>query len=170
VRTVPAGDTPLFGDIAETARDAASIGGNATRMMVVFSDGESTRQGDSLRAAEAVQVAQELGVALCPVMLPQPTGAQVDTVSNGEWELHKLQSIGSFMKLASDTGGQAFNAVSTKDVLPTILKSLANHVRYDYVAGFYPSSSGGRKKHKVEVVLRSKSRGEMVGGFRALVH
>ena len=170
VRSVPAGDTPLFGDIAETARDAASIGGNATRMMVIFSDGESTRQGDSLRAAEAIQVAQELGVALCPVMLPQPTGAQVDTASNGEWELRKLQSIGSFMKLASDTGGQAFNAVSTKDVMPTILKSLANHVRYDYVAGFYPSSSGGRKRHKVEVILRSKNRGEMVGGVRTLVH
>jgi hypothetical protein len=169
VRSVPSGDTPLFGDIAETARDAASIGGNATRMMVIFSDGESTRQGDSLGAAEAVQVAQELGMALCPVMLPQPTGAQVDTASNGEWELHKLQSIGSFMKLASDTGGQAFNAVSTKDVLPTILKSLANHVRYDYVAGFYPSSSGGGKRHKIEVVLRSKNRGEMVGGVRTLV-
>ena len=53
-------------------------------------------------------VAQELGMALCPVMLPQPTGAQVDT--------------------------------------------------------------GGRKRHKVEVVLRSKNRGEMVGGVRTLVH
>ena len=57
-----------------------------------------------------------------------------------------------------------------RDVLPTILKSLAEHVRYDYVAGFYPSSSGGGKRHKIEVVLRSRSRGEMVGGFRALVH
>jgi VWFA-related protein len=170
VRLVPAGDTPLFGDIAETASDAASIGGNATRMMVIFSDGESTRQGDSPRAAEAIQVAQELGMALCPVMLPQPPVAQIDTVSNGEWELRKLQSIGSFMKLASATGGQAFDAVSTKDVLPTILKSLANHVRYDYVVGFYPASSGGRKRHKIEVILRSKNRGEIVGGFRTLVH
>jgi hypothetical protein len=57
-----------------------------------------------------------------------------------------------------------------RDVLPTILKSLAEHVRYDYVAGFYPSSSGGGKRHRVEVVLRSKNRGEMVGGSRALVH
>lgn len=74
------------------------------------------------------------------------------------------------MKLASATGGQAFDTVSTRDVLPAILKSLAEHVRYDYVAGFYPSSSGVRKKHKIEVVLRSRSRGEIVGGFRALVH
>jgi len=89
---------------------------------------------------------------------------------NSEWELLKLQSIGSFMTLASATGGEAFDAVGTKDVLPAILKSLAEHVRYDYVAGFYTSSSGGRKRHKVEVILRSKNRGEIVGGFRALVH
>jgi Ca-activated chloride channel family protein len=170
VRLVPAGDTPLFGDIAETASDAASIGGNATRMMLIFSDGESTRGGDFVRSVEAIQVAQELGTALCPVMLAQPPGAQVNPKPHSEWELNKLQSIGSFMNLASATGGQAFDAVETKDVLPTILKSLASHVRYDYVAGFYPSSSGGRKRHKVEVVLRSKSRGEIVGGFRALVH
>jgi len=167
VLSVPAGDTPLFGDIAETARDAASIGGNATRMMVIFSDGESTRGGDSVKAAEAIQVAQELGMALCPVKLP---GVRVNPRPQSEWELLKLQSIGSFMTLASATGGRAFDAVGTKDVLPTILKSLAEHVRYDYVAGFYPASSGGRKRHKVEVVLRSRNRGEIVGGFRALVH
>jgi VWFA-related protein len=170
VRIVPAGDTPLFGDIAETAGDAVSIGGNATRMMVIFSDGESTRRGDSVRSAEAIQVAQELGVALCPVMLAQPPSARVNPNPNSQWELDKLQSIGSFMSLASATGGQSFDAVGNKDVLPTILKSLANHVRYDYVAGFYPSSSGGRKRHKIEVVLRSKNHGEIVGGFRALVH
>jgi len=146
VRAVPAGDTPLFGDIAETARDAASIGGNATRMMVIFSDGESTRGGDSSRAAEAIQVAQELGTALCPVRLP---GIRVTFRPQSEWELLKLQSIGSFMTLASATGKEAFDAVGNQDVLPAILKSLANHVRYDYVAGFYPASTGGRKRHKV---------------------
>jgi VWFA-related protein len=167
VRSVPAGDTPLFGDIAETARDAASIGGYATRMMVIFSDGESTRGGDSARAVEAIQVAQELGMALCPVKLP---GVRVTPRAQSEWELLKLQSIGSFMNLASATGGEAFDAIGTKDVLPAILKSLANHVRYDYVVGFYPSSSGGRNRHRIEVVLRSRDRGEMLGGVRALVH
>jgi hypothetical protein len=106
-------------------------------------------------------------MALCPVILP---GVRVDPRPQSEWELLKLQSIGSFMTLASATGGEAFDAVGTKDVLPTILKSVANHVRYDYVAGFYPASSGGRKRHKIEVILRSKNRGEIVGGSRALVH
>jgi hypothetical protein len=101
------------------------------------------------------------------MMLP---GVRVDPRPQSEWELLKLQSIGSFMKLASATGGEAFDATGTRDVLPTILKSLANHVRYDYVAGFYPASSGGGKRHKIEVVLRSGDRGEMVGGVRTLVH
>jgi VWFA-related protein len=170
VGAVPSGDTPLFGAIAETARDAASLGGNATRMMAIFSDGESTRQGDLARSAEAIQTAQELGMALCPVMLAQPPGLQASSGPNAEWEVYRMQSIGSFMSLARATGGQAFDSVATRDVLPTILKSLAQRVRYDYVAGFYPSSSGVRKRHKIEVVLRSKSRGEIVGGNRALVH
>lgn len=170
VDAIPSGDTPLFGSIAETARDAVSLGGNATRMMVIFSDGESTRLGDVVRSAEAVQTALEFGMALCPVMLAAPPGNQTNPDPNSEWELRKLQSIGSFMNLAHATGGQGFNAVATTDVLPSILKSLAQHVRFDYVVGFYPSSSGGRKKHKVEVVLRSKSRGEILGGSRVLVH
>ena len=170
VRLVPAGDTPLFGAIVETARDAASFRGNATRMMAIFSDGESTRRGDSTRSAEAIQVAQELGIALCPVMLAQAPDPHVSPNPYSGWDLGRLQSIGSFMNLASATGGQGFDAISTKDVLPTILKSLANHVRYDYTVGFYPSSSGERKRHKIEVVLKSKKRGQIVGGIRALVH
>lgn len=170
VDALPSGDTPLFGSIAETARDAVSLGGNATRMMVIFSDGESTRLGDLARSDEAVQTALELGMALCPVMLAEPPGNGVDPDPGSEWQLHRLQSIGRFMNLARATGGQGFNAISTTDVLPSILKSLAQHVRYDYVVGFYPSSSGGRKKHKVEVVWRSKSRGDIVGGSRILVH
>jgi len=170
VSQVPSGDTPLFGAIAETARDAASLGGNATRMMVIFSDGESTRRGDTARAAEAIQAAQELDMALCPVVLAQPPGGQPRGDPNPAWDLYRAASMASFVNLARATGGQAFDAVATRDVLPTILKSLAQRVRYDYVAGFYPSSSGGHKRHKVEVILHSKQRGELVGGSRVLVH
>jgi VWFA-related protein len=170
VGTFPTGDTPLFGDIAETARDAASSGSNATRMMVILSDGESTRAGDTLRSVEAIQVAQDLGIALCPVMLAQPAVTRVNPNPDPGWELYRMASINAFMNLAKATGGREFSTVASREVVPTILKSLAQHVRYDYVVGFYPSSSGEHKRHKLEVVLRSKTRGQIVGGSRTLVH
>src|ERR1700678_2044007 len=39
VAAIPKGDTPLFGSIADTVRDAATTGANVVRMLVVFSHG-----------------------------------------------------------------------------------------------------------------------------------
>jgi hypothetical protein len=48
------------------------------------------------------------------------------------------------------------------------LKNVAHEIRSDYVAGFYLPPSNEKKKHKVEVLLRSKDRGELVGGSRSI--
>src|SRR5215471_11898170 len=46
VGTFPAGKTPLFEYIAQTMREMTASGREALRILVVFSDGESTRPGD----------------------------------------------------------------------------------------------------------------------------
>ena len=121
---------------------------------------------------EAIQIARDHGVALCPVLLTshweRDPNAKVYLRSG--WELERAQSVGRYLELASATGGLKFDAISNQDVLPGILKSLATHIRYDYVAGFSPSTSGGRKKHKVEIVLRNGKMGEVSGGVRTVVH
>jgi outer membrane biosynthesis protein TonB len=77
----------------------------------------------------------------------------------------------NFRELASRTGGESFSAPNTKDVLPAILSAIARHIRYDYVAGFYPSSPGAaRKRHTVEVSLRAGNKGQITGGKRLLEH
>lgn len=180
VSIIPSGGTPLFGSIAETARDVAASGGNAVRMLVIFSDGESTARGDDIRDEEAIQAALDRGIALYPVTLsnslagaapvrstapPDPAGA---VYSN--WPMRRAASINKFEQLAAATGGMKFEAISNADVLPAILKKMARHIQYDYVAGFYPPSSGGTARHKVEVVLRAKDRGRILGGTRTVVH
>jgi hypothetical protein len=79
-----------------------------------------------------------------------------------------LAKVNDFMKLADATGGKGFQHIMGSDVLPSILKGLADEIRYDYVAGFYLPASTEKKKHKVEVVLRSKDRGELFGGSRMI--
>ena len=76
-----------------------------------------------------------------------------------------------YQSLAKRTGGESFTAPVTKNALPTILSAIAQHIRYDYVAGFYPSAPGvTRKRHAVEVSLRPGRKGEITGGRRLLEH
>ena len=159
VASIPKRDTPLFGSIADTIRDAATTGANVIRMLVVFSDGESASPGDEARADEAARVAKESGTAVFPVML-ETTGNSVGSAG----------SIHDFMSLASETGGKQFQGFMGTDVLPTVLKAVAREIRYDYVGGFYLAASGKPKSHKIEVVLRSKDRGQLYGGSRTIMH
>jgi VWFA-related protein len=156
---IPKGDTPLFGSIADTIRDAATTGANVVRMVVIFSDGESSTLGDDNRVGEVTRIAGESGAALFPVMLNK------SSVSMGA-----ANSIHDFMALASATGGREFQGLMGADVLPTVLKALAGEIRSDYIVGFYVPVSSQKKRHHVEVVLRAKDQGRLYGGSRTLVH
>ena len=155
VRAIPNGGTRLFGSIAEAAHDVAAAGGSAVRMLVIFSDGESTTHGDNVLDGEAIQAAQDHGIALYPV-----------TLSNATFS----ESVEKFRLLARATGGMRFEAISNAGALPAILNKIAKRIQYDYVVGFYPPTSGGKTRHKVEVVLRNKDQGRILGGIRTVAH
>jgi VWFA-related protein len=159
VAAIPKGDTPLFGSIADTVRDAAATGANVVRMLVVFSDGESSTLGDDNRAGEATRIAGESGTELFPVML-----------NKSSFSMDAANSIHDFMGLASATGGKEFQGMMGADVLPTVLQSVAGEIRSAYIAGFYVPVSGQPKRHQIEVVLRAKDQGRLSGGSRVLVH
>jgi hypothetical protein len=162
VASIPQRDTPLFGSIADTVRDAATTGANVIRMLVIFSDGESAWPGDENRVAEATRVAEESGTVIFPVMLNKSAAA--------DHSMDSADSIHDFMNLAASTGGKGFQGFMGTDVLPSVLKSLASEIRSEYVAGFYVPVSGEAKRHRIEVVLRSKDQGRLYGGSRTLVH
>ena len=64
------GQTRVFEAMIQTMRDATSKGGNASRMLVVFSDGLSTTQLEPVWVARAANV---LGVPIYPVVLGHRT-------------------------------------------------------------------------------------------------
>jgi hypothetical protein len=76
-----------------------------------------------------------------------------------------------FESLGPQTGGRAFRGrLSLDDTFPELLKWIATGIRSAYVAGYYPSTTGGIERHKVQVVLSSKDRGQLTGGSRTVVH
>jgi hypothetical protein len=76
-----------------------------------------------------------------------------------------------FGSLGDLTDGHAFyppriDTVTVTDILDTIRdKSLSQ-----YVVGFPPGASGSQREHRLEIRLKSKSGGKVVGGKRAAVY
>ena len=160
VGAIPKRDTPLFGSIADTIRDASATGANVVRMLVVLSDGESAWPGDDSRVEDVKNAARESGTAVFPVILDKPGGTPPAAVG----------SVFEFLELAGATGGKQIKGFMGTDVLPAVLKSVAIEIRSDYLAGFYVPAEGGRKRHDVQVVLRSKDKGRVYGGSRTIVY
>jgi VWFA-related protein len=162
VAKFPAGKTPLFEYITATMREMAAAGRDALRILVVFSDGESTRPGDEWLDQQAISAAKELGVAIYPVLLSRPGAAATME--------RQIVSVQKFMNLAKATSGEATVTLESEEVLPRVLRAVASRVQFEYVAGYYPPAGVMRKQHEVEVVWKAKARGEIVGGTKVVVH
>jgi VWFA-related protein len=182
VLRVPHGNTPLFRTIGALTREAAGTPGDAIRMVVIFSDGESYPLDDSNLCNKAVSDAQELGVALYPVTLkgvpsqsgPMPIGpppSSPNPMPTYGAALDRELSTNLFAGLGRLTGGQAFASAPSTEVLPNILRSLGREIRYEYVVGYYyPAGSGSGKRRRVTVSWSGKGRGEIMGGTRMIVY
>jgi von Willebrand factor type A domain len=158
----PAGKTPLFEYITQTMREMTAGGREALRILVVFSDGESTRPGDEWLDIRAIDAAKELGIAVYPVLLSRP-----DAAATME---RQILSVQKFLDLAKATGGEGTITLDNDEVLPRVLRTVAARVKFEYVVGYRPPSGTMRQQHEVQVVWRVKPRGEIVGGTRVLVH
>lgn len=58
--------SPIFQAIMKAGQDASEAGGNFTRLMIVFSDGEDTTK---TKPEEATKTANSLGIQVYPVVL-----------------------------------------------------------------------------------------------------
>lgn len=171
--------TPLFGQIAETLKQAASTQRSAVRMLVVFSDGLSEGAGDDTRVAEAIQQARNRGVAVYPVALTrtEPTGNPArgargarGATPDPRYATAAVRSVADFMSLASATGGQGFTEFSNGEALQRILAAIATRVKYNYVVGYYPTTENSGARGKIEVRWAGKARGEIIGGSRVMAN
>jgi VWFA-related protein len=185
--------TFLMDHISRVMVDAASSEGAAVRIVVAVSTGR-TDQGSSSAAAQqeryqrAVSIAQQANIAAYPVMLigslatqdatpaaaPLSPGTRVRSgplpTQTDIQESTVLRTVGNFVDLGSVTGGRRFEVLSGGNMLPTVLKQIADDFRSEYVAGFQVSPSGEKKRHKIEVVMRNKERGRISSAALNLVY
>ena len=193
-----AGGSRVYEAIMQTARDAASGGGNISRMMVVFSDGLSTTK---LSPDLPVGAANAFGIPIYPVVLghdrvvnrarrqgvgrqPNPGNErrrqpelgpernpvpQLNRQSNSRGQENLMRIFADF---GPRTGGRSYDLeVINNKVIRQILGSLSTLAHTEYVVGYYPSAVDEQKTpHRVEVSLVSEEIGRLYGGRRVVVH
>lgn len=183
------GQTRIYESIVQTARDASERSPNATRMMVVFSDGFSTSDFESEWAHRA---GNHFGIPLYPVVLGhqqiverarrrnagiarraargRPSSRPTSPGSSRTYEQELRQK--EFADLGALTGGRSYDLKNQNSAaVRSILKSLATLAQTEYVVGYYPRRSGEESTaRRVEVRLKDKSIGKLYGGRRVVVH
>ncbi|MCY4594027.1 MAG: VWA domain-containing protein [Bryobacterales bacterium] len=149
--------TRLYEAIALTLRDVGSRNRNASRMLVVISDGLAT---SGFEPTVVVRAARSLGVPIYPVVLGHRRGASK--------EMQQLR----FAEIGPQTGGQSFDLnVPSGEAVRSILASLAYLAESEYIVGYYPSSLGDEPTQRnIEVRLQAKKVGKLYGGRRTIVH
>ena len=179
--------TRLYESIISTARDAAESGGNASRLMVVFSDGFATTK---MPPRDAARMAAFYGVSLYPVVLGHqrvlrqamgggggggPMGRRgipdANTVNRQADARDKEMQIQEFADLGGLTGGRSFDPpVVNSVIVREIMRAVAVQVQMQYVAGYYPISAGEKRTHHTQVKLVRKDAGRLRGGVRTVLH
>ncbi|MDP2998506.1 MAG: VWA domain-containing protein [Bryobacterales bacterium] len=178
------GGTLLYEAMAQTVRDIAGSPTNATRLLLVFSDGFPT---SNTKPETAVEAARESGIPVYPVVLGHARlverAAQQRAPDfnrrgalnpRAQERLARIQereaTILDFADAGEKTGGRSFDPpVFNAQVVRQILQAMVGHIQAEYVAGYYPSQSGAQgKPRKVEVKLRSAALGKVRGGVRTL--
>lgn len=177
----PRGGTWLFEAVMGAARDAAASPGNATRMLLVFSDGFPTTD---TRPEEGAAVPRDLGVPVYPVLLGhqryiEEARAVQESGYNREGVLSqgardrlariedKERQMEEFGRLGELTGGRSFDPrFINAEILRQILGAMVAQVRCEYVVGVTLAPSARPTARKLEVKLRSKELGKVLGGVR----
>jgi VWFA-related protein len=179
----PRGGTWIYESVIGAAKDVSSEKTAATRMLLVFSDGLSTT---SSKPEDAAKLCEETGIPVYPVVLghwklgqdmqresekqaakknPGPPSAAAERLEEQE------RDVQDFASLAKLTGGHAFDPLAVDlALLRRVLTGIVGEARNEYVVGFVPESTAAARKHKLEVRLRDKSTGQIVGGTRSIVH
>jgi len=80
--------------------------------------------------------------------------------------------MAEFAALGEATGGRSFDPkVVNNTMMRAILQAIVTQVHAEYVAGYYPASSGKpAASHQVQVTLLDKKAGKLYGGSRLVIH
>jgi hypothetical protein len=179
--------------IVETLRDSVTVPENAIRVLAVFSEGWvrggsgptpllSGGGATTTTARDVADQANAFGIAVYPVVLDLdeylrhpfgialPAGSPPLPNQTGLNSFAIAMSVG-FVSVGELTGGRSFYPSRIDaGVVNDILNVIRNQGLSQYAVGFAPPPSGRQRKHELEIKLKSKSSGKLVGGKRTAVY
>jgi len=180
------GGTWIYESVLAAAKDAAVSPGDATKMILAFSDGFPTTDS---RPQDVTGEIKDMGISVYPVLLGHQKikdrvkhimesgrNAQGMLSDGARNQLTRIelqeQDIMDYASLGELTGGRSFDPLMFNfNTVRDILTAMAYAVRFEYVIGFRPDTSDVKpRKHKLSVKLQSKELGKVTGGTRAIVH
>jgi hypothetical protein len=159
--------------IIDTLKDCATSPEKALRVLIVFTEGLNF--GVTTTTLEDVtSQAIALGIPVYPIVLDfeQYRGHPYVLVmtANGA-ESGEATLMVRFGGIGESTGGRAFfPSQLDADLVVEVLNAIRNEGLSRYVLGFQPPSSGQQRTHRLEVKLKSKSSGKLMGGKRTAVY
>ncbi len=176
----------------QTVKDSVAAPENAIRVLAVFSEGwvrggsgpTPVLSGGGATTTTAQDVADQanaLGVAVYPVVLDLdeylqhpfavalPAGSAPHSQTG--FNASAIAMVAGFRSVGELTGGRSFypNRIDAA-VVNDILDVVRNQGLSQYAVGFAPPSSARQRKHELEIRLKSKSAGKLMGGKRTAVY
>jgi hypothetical protein len=186
----PMFDPPWRGWMAEsivtTLKDAAASPIAARRVLLFFTDGGGGTGSKSLEDAYSSMVdpAQVLNIPLDPVIMdqyrmnvianrPSPGGVlatvdiPADLANKAGFTGEAYRNLPWVAGVGGRTGGEVFVPPRLdREALAAILKIARDTTLSQYIVGFTPEEAAKPKKHSLEVTLKSKSSGKLIGAER----
>lgn len=184
----PGKDSLIYESIVKTLEESSHSITPGVRMLLVVSDG---LPGGDQDPAAAVTVAREAGVPVYPLLVGHqarisgfgmensapPRSGEDEHAFSVRQDYRKKQfdeaegEAAAFAGLGDATGGRSFdppelNAAAARGVI----RSLADEVRAQYVAGFSPEPESPPASHRIEIRLKGHKEAKLVGGGRLAVY
>lgn len=177
----------IYEAIVKALDDSSPGSQSAARMLLVVSDGLATGDQDPAAAALA---AQEADVPVYPLLVgrqariaafemqaetdaaepPRPASSVRAAYRKKLFDQSEEQTA-AFASLGDLTGGRSFDPPQLDaSTARGIIRSLADEVRAEYIAGFSPEPGSPPASHQIEIRLKGRKDGKMAGGARAAVY
>jgi hypothetical protein len=165
-------------------KDSVTTPTNAIRVLAVFSEGGASK-GDgpgggsptTTTAEDAAAQANALGIAVYPVVLDseeykqRPNSARLNEDGSLTPNTDPPLFMVWFSEVGAQTGGEDFwPARIDGQTVDGILEQIKHSSLSRYLVGFAPEPSEQRRPHKLEVRLKPKASGKVVGGKRTAVY
>ncbi len=180
------GGTWIYESALAAAKEAAKSGSDATKLILMFSDGFPTTDA---KPKDVTGEISEMGISVYPVLLGgkkikdrirhimesgrNKQGELSDGAKNQlahiELQQHDIMDYASLGEL---TGGRSFDPIMMNaQAMRALLGGIAQVVLFEYIAGFQPATmSDPPTKHKLTVKLQAKETGKVSGGTRTILH